>query len=401
MARKHWLTLAVLSLFSLGCDVRSIVETSPFTVTVRTSEGRPIEGAVIEGGIDWDAFRVKTNADGHATLPASAWSQDAWIHLDNYIPRRVVLNRPYRYELAPTPQRLRLLGSVEGLAVRFAPGRLSTLDYQGTYHLYSIDGTGLAEMATAEFPHGVKQARLIGDTLWLAAYDEGIFAYSLADPEHPLEVLHLAIPGVNRVFALRGNMIVVGNDKEVSSLGVYLFEADGTFVEAARFGDFYVASIDFLDGYLIATGYNKAHPRVYALDDPAYPLLVYENAEPEHWTGLLYGRQYIQIPNGDDISGNTVYRRLDLTAPALPVDAGTFRADSRLIAIIDDATAIGYYHVLGNALSVLKGGPATGYWTAAVISEDPHTGLNLFGGCAPPYFVISERLWVLEDRITP
>lgn len=400
MARKCWLMLAVLSLFSLGCDVRSIVETSPFTVTVRTSEGRPIEGAVIEGGIDWDYFWVETNADGHATLPASAWGVDAWIHLDNHIPRRVVLNKPYRYELAPTTQRLRLLGSVEGQAVLFAPGRLSTLDYQGTYHLYAIDGTGVTEMATAEFPHGVKQARLIGDMLWLAAYDDGIFAYSLADPEHPLEVLHLAIPGVKRVFALRGNMIVVGNDKEASSLGVYLFEADGTFVEAARFGDYYVAAIDFLDGYLIATGYSKVHPRVYALDDPAHPLLVYEKTEPERWTGLLYGRQYIQVP-WDSISGNTVYRRLDLTTPALPVEAGTFRADSRLVAMIDETTAVGYHHALGNALSVLKGGPATGYWTAAVISEDPHSDLNLFGGCAPPYFVISDRLWVLEERITP
>ena len=401
MARRCWLTLAVLCLFSLGCDVRSIVETSPFTVTVRTSEGRPIEGAVIEGGIDWDSFWVETNADGHATLPASAWGVDAWIHLDNHIPRRVVLNRPYRYELAPTPQRLRLLGSVEGQAVLFAPGRVATLDYQGTYHLYAIDGTGVVEIATAEFPSGVRQARLIGDTLWLGAYDEGVFSYSLADPEHPLEVLHLAIPGINRVFAVRGNMIVVGNDKEVSSLGVYLFEADGTFVEAARFGDFYVAAIDFLDGYLIATGYSKAHPRVYALDDPAHPLLVYENAGPEYWSGLLYGRQYIQIPDPDVISGNTVYGRLNLTDPALPAEAGTFRADSRLIAMVDGSTAVGYYHVMGSALSVLKGGPATGYWTAAVISEDPHYDLNLFGGCAPPYFVISERLWVLEDRITP
>jgi hypothetical protein len=400
MARKYWLTLGVLSLFSLGCNVRSIVETSPFTVTVLTSQGRPIEGAVIEGGIDWDYFWVEADADGRATLPASAGGGDAWIHLDNYIPRRVVLNRPYRYELAPTPQRLRLLGSVEGRAVRFAPDRLSPWTIRERT-IYAIDGTGLAEMATAEFPHGVKQARLIGDTLWLAAYDDGIFAYSLADPEHPLEVLHLAIPGVSRVFALRGNMIVVGNDKEVSSLVVYLFEADGTFVEAARFGDFYVAAIDFLDGYLIATGYSKAHPRVYALDDPAHPLLVYEDTEPEHWTGLLYGRQYVQVPPRDSVSGNTVHGRLDLADPAHPREIGTFRADSCLIAVIDDATAIGYYHVLGNALSVLKGGPVTGYWTAAIISEDPHYDLNEFGGCAPPYFVISERLWVLEDRITP
>lgn len=401
MTQKRWLALAALSLFSLGCGVRPAAETGPFAVTVLTGQGRPIEGAVIEGGIDWDYFSVKTDDEGRATLPASASNEEAYIHLDNHLPRRVILNRPYRYELASTPQRLRFLGSVEGQAVLFAPDRLATLDYQGTYHLYALNGTGVAEMASAEFPHGVRQARLIGDALWLAAYDEGIFAYSLADPEHPLETLHLAIPGVNRVFALRGNMVVVGNDKEVSSLGVYIFEPDGTFVEAARFGDFYVAAIDFIDEYLVATGYSKATPCVYALDDPAHPRLVYENAGPEHWSGFLHGRQYIQIPQRDLISGSTVYTRLDLTAPALPVEAGTFRADSRLVAMIDETTAVGFYHVLGNALSVLKGGPATGYWTAAVISEDPHYDLDLFGGCAPPYFVIGERLWVLEDWITP
>ena len=401
MSRKRWLALAVLSFFPLGCGVRPAVETESFTATVLTSQGRPIEGAVIEGGIDWDSFRVETDADGHATLPPSAGGGEAWIHLDNHLPRRVILTRPYRYELVQTSQRLRLLGSVEGQALGFAPGRLATLDYQGTYHLYAINGTGVTEMATAELPHGVKQVRIIEDRVWLAAYDAGIFAYSLADPEHPLEVLHLAVPGVNRIFALRGNMVVVGNDKETSSLGLYIFEPDGTFVEAARFGDFYVAAVDFVDGYLVASGYNKAHPRIYSLDDPSHPVLVYDDGGPEHWSGFLHGRQYVQIPPRDLISGNTVYTRLDLTAPALPVEAGTFRADSRLVAMVDETTAVGYYHILGNALSVLKGGPSSGYWTAAVISEDPHYDLNLFGGCAPPYFVISERLWILEDRITP
>ncbi|NTV79985.1 MAG: hypothetical protein HGA24_00980, partial [Candidatus Aminicenantes bacterium] len=52
---------------------------------------------MIEGGVDWDAFWVKTDANGQATLPASAWNQDAVIHLDNHIPRRVILKVPYRY----------------------------------------------------------------------------------------------------------------------------------------------------------------------------------------------------------------------------------------------------------------------------------------------------------------
>jgi hypothetical protein len=196
-------------------------------------------------------------------------------------------------------------------------------------------------------------------------------------------------------------MVVTAGESEVTPLRACLFQADGSFVETARFGDFYVASIDFVDGYLVASGYNKAHPRVYALEDPYHPALVYEDAEPAYWSGFVHGRLYIQVPRPDSVSDNTGHGRLGLTDPAHPLKFGTLRADSRLLAIVDEATAVGYYHVMGNALSVLKGGLAAGFRTAAIVSEDPHYDLNEFGGCAPPYFVIGERLWVLEDRITP
>jgi hypothetical protein len=401
MARKAWLALAVMGLFSLGCDVRPVPENGPFTVIVRTSQGQPLEGAVIEGGIDWDYFWIETDADGRAVLPSSAWDQEAVIHLDNYFPERVTLNRPYLYDLAPTPQRLRLLGAVKGEAVLFAPGRLATVEYQGTYHLYELDDGGVTEIGTTEFPGSVTQTQVVGDTLWFSAYEDGVFAYSLADPEHPLEELHLALPGVSRAFALNGGMVVTAGESEVTPLRACLFQADGSFVETARFGDFYVASIDFVDGYLVASGYNKAHPRVYALEDPYHPALVYEDAEPAYWSGFVHGRLYIQVPRPDSVSDNTGHGRLGLTDPAHPLKFGTLRADSRLLAIVDEATAVGYYHVMGNALSVLKGGLAVGFRTAAIVSEDPHYDLNEFGGCAPPYFVIGERLWVLEDRITP
>jgi hypothetical protein len=402
--KNLWLAAALLCLVMSGCQTGPSAgepTDNPFWVTVLKTSGDPLEGAVIEGGIDWESFEITTDSSGRAKLPGYARNYETIIHLDNYLPRSISLRWPYRYTLTPTPKILRLLGNVEGSLVRFTPGRLATVDYHGTYHLYAVDDNGLAEIASASVPRTVKQTRLIGDTLWLSTYDDGIFAYSLADPEHPVEQLHLDIPGTTPVFALHDNMIVVGNSGNVLALGVYLFEADGSFVEMSRLGDYYVSSIAFVEGYLVVSGYRDANPRVYSLDEPSHPVLVSGGAYAGYWSGFLYGHQYVQIPEWDQITENTIYGRLDLSNPDVPLAAGTVRADSRLIGIVDDATAIGYYHTLGNALSVLKGSLTGGFQTVALISEDPHYDLNEFGGCVPPYYVISNRLWVLEDRIIP
>ncbi len=401
--KKLWLAGALFSLVAAGCQTSGgpAEAEGPFTVTVLTTSGVRLEGAVIEGGIDWDSFEIATNSEGLASLPDHARGVKAIIHLDNYFPLPVTLEEPFRYTLTPTPKTLRVLGNVEGSLVRVTPGRLATVDYYGTYHLYAVDDSGSAEIASANVPRTVKQTQLIGDTLWLSTHEDGIFAYSLADPEHPLEQLHLDIPGYTPLFALRDNMIVVGGYAEVSALGVYRFEADGSFVEVSRFGDYYVSSIAFVEGYLVVTGYRNANPRVYSLADPSNPVLVSGGADPGYWSGFLYGHQYIQIPEWDQITESSAFGWLDLADPLVPRRAGTVAADSRLIGIVDDATAIGYYYTMGNALSVLKGSLAAGFRTVALISEDPHYDLNEFGGCASPYYVISHRLWLLEDRIIP
>ncbi|MGZ5555899.1 MAG: hypothetical protein ACXW3H_09245 [Candidatus Aminicenantales bacterium] len=401
--KKLWLAAAFLSLVAAGCQTHLPEgpghDLGPFSVTVFTASGARLEGAVIEGGIDWDYFQIPTNSVGQAILPDHARGEKAIIHLDNYFPLPVTLEEPFRYTLAPTPKALRFLGAVEGLLVRSAPGRLATVDYQGTYHLYSVDASGVAEIASVDVPHSVRQTQLIGDLLWFSTYDDGVFVYSLADPEHPVEQMHLDIPGNTPLFARLDNMIVVANDDEVSALGVYLFEPDGSFVETARFFDKYVTAIAFADGFLVVTGSHEVHPWIYSLEDPTNPVLVYDGVDPVYWSGFLFGHQYLQIPEWDQIAENTVYGRLDLTNPALPQPAGSVQADSRLLAVIDDSTAVGRYYTMGLSLSVLKGSLAGGFQTVALISEDPRYDFNDFEGCAPPYYVISDRLYILEDRI--
>jgi hypothetical protein len=389
------LTVPLVLILS-GCQARTAGE--PFRITVRDSTGSPLEGVVIAGGIDWDAFRVTTDSSGQADLPGSAKGGEADIHLNNYFPKSVRLRWPYLYEMAPTPQRLRLLGDVKGKLARFEAGRLATVDYDGNYHLFAVDTNNLTEIAAATVPRLIRQTKLIDDTLWFSTQSGGIYAYSLADLEHPVEQLHVAIPGDTPVFALRNNVIAVGNGGEHSSIGVYAFEPDGSFAEMCRFFDAYVSQIAFIGDFLIVTNYYNAHPKIYDLSNPANPVLVWDAADPKYWSGFLYGQAYIQIPKWDQISEETVYGRLDLSNPLLPRTKPAVLADSRLVAVIDDETAVGYYHVLGGALAVLSGSMTTGFRTVALVSEDQSMNLNEFGGCARPFYVIGERLWILEER---
>ncbi len=401
MTKKLWMAMAFLSLVSAGCNVNPSKEnpdSAPFTVKVLTISGSPLPGAVIEGGIDWQSFEVVTDSAGLATLPYYAKSMEAMVHLDNYFPRLVTLKRPYEYRLTPTPRMLRLLGSIEGWAVRFEGGRLATVDYDGRYHLYAYDSQGLEEIATADVPQVIRQTQVVDDTLWLSTHDDGVYAYSLADFSQPRELLHLAIPGNSPIFALKDNLIVVGNYEDKASLGVYLFGMDGGYQELARFGDFYVSSIAFVEGYLVVTNFYDSHPKVYDLSNPANPVLVYDGAGPEYWTGFLYGSQYIQVPRLESIGANTPHGRLDLADPASPQADGIVQADARLISIVDGATAVGRYYAMGTALAVLQGSLTTGYATTAIISEDPKYDINEFGGCYPPFFIITNHLWILEDR---
>lgn len=167
-----------------------------------------------------------------------------------------------------------------------------------------------------------------------------------------------------------------------------------------RFFDDYVSQIAFVGDFLIVTNSYNAHPKIYDLSNPADPLLVWDAADPAYWSGFLYGQVYIQIPKWDQISEETVYGRLDLSNPLLPQTKPAVLADSRLVAVIDDETAVGYYHVLGSALAVLSGSMTTGFRTVALVSEDLSMNLNEFGGCARPFYVIGERLWILEERVS-
>jgi len=398
------LSLCVTVLTAWGCEMGSRAGKSPlaevpFDVTVLSMGGGPVAGAIIEGGIDWEAFWVQTDDDGRARLPHYARAQQACIFRNDYFPLRVEGLAEEIYWLYRTPKSLRLIGDIEGWAIRFGADTLTTLEYQGDCHLYSYSDLGVAEIASAKLVSTVKETQLHGDKLWLTTHEDGVYVYSLEDPFSPRELFHLDISGYLGPFALKGDLIVVVGREEWDPLRVYSYSEDGRVELVAQFGsDYYVTKMAFLGTHLVVLG-PQSLPTVYDLSEPAQPKLVYTSPEPDYWQGTLFGHFLLLTPREANDGKTIKYKLIDLADPSHPSAPGFSEADSSLIEIIDGSTAIGRYYSLYQAVSVLQGNIAGGFRTIAIITDDT-VGYNEYHeseGNRSPYFIIGERLWKLEN----
>ena len=405
MIRKKIFLLSMLILFISGCkDNRG-----DFRVKVVSPYRQPVEGATIEGGMDWGHFQVQTDSRGIAILPGLALKYDARIYKNNFFPKSVPLAlsthtlMPYTYIIEPTPKQFKLIGSVEGWSILFDSETLVTVDYQGGYHVYSYSDQGITEIASAQIPTAIKDTQLHGDTFWFSTHSDGIYVYSLADPLNPQQLFHLDIPGYLGSFALKNEIIVVGNHGYKDALRIYSYNTSGECQEIASFGNYLVRKMAFISDYLIVVNYYDNLPAVFDLQDPSNPYLVYNGVESEFWSGFFFRNYLIFIPKLDLIGEKTIYKFIDLSDPTNPTTNGFFSADSKLFKIINDSTALGRYHISTGGISVLNGNITQGFKTVAIIHDNPffpysQVPFHEFEGCSPPYFIIEEQLWKLEDR---
>jgi hypothetical protein len=396
------LAVGVLILAAWACEMGSRSGESPeipFEVTVRSMGGGAVAGATIEGGVDWEMFRAETDARGKARLPHYARGEKATLFKTNTFPLRIEGIKENTYWLYSTPRSFRPIGDVEGWAIRFGADTLITLEYQGRYHLYAYNDTGVTEIAAAELPWTAKETQLHGDRLWFTTHEDGVYVYSLEDPFRPLELFHLAIPGYLGPFALRENLIVVVGPEEWDRMRVFSYDEGGNVVPIAEFGsEYYVTKMVFRGSYLIVLG-GQSLPTVYDLADPTHPRLVYKQSEPGYWLGTLFGHHLLLTPQEEEHDRTIKFKLIDLSDPAHPAPGGFAEADSTLIDIIDASTAIGRYSLFQGAVSVLRGDITGGFETIAIVTEGTSGQIpfhesegNLF-----PYFIIGGRLWKLED----
>ena len=379
------------------CSKETPTEIEPpekqFKVKVFSSEGQPIAGATIEGGIDWEFFQVQTDNKGIAILPGYARGKRVVIYKNNFFPQIVQSLSPTQYTLMLTPQQLKLIGDVAGKAILFDSGTLLTIEYGGDYHVYSYSDKDITEAASAQLPKTVKKIIFYGDTLWFSTHEDGIYVYSLQNPLQPQQLFHLNISGYLGPFAVKDTIVAVGNPWEPGPLRIFSYAPDGQYQELSTIENYFVREMSFLSNYLILIGNNESLPTVFNLQDPTNPQLVYNGLEWEYQSGFLFGDYLILVPRNGHAIGTVSYKLLDLSNPANPTSIGSFSADSWLSKIVDSFIAVGTYYFHSQSISVLSGNVSSYFQTVAIISEGTTDG---FGGCAPPYFIIGGRFWKLE-----
>lgn len=368
-------------------------EDSPFEVKVVDPDAMPIIGACIAGGIDWDAYSVLTDSMGIAVLPGHARNESAMITKDNFFPLYVQAIFPAQYTLEPTAHQLRLIGSASGTAIIFDETNLVTLDYSGSYHVYTYDDQSIAEVATASLPSTMKRFILRGDTLWYTTHADGIYVYSLSNQSQPQQLFHLAIDGYLQAFAIRDSILAVGHPFG-GPLRIFSYSTDGQFEQLASISEFVTHEMTIRDNYVILAGGESSMPTVFDITDPAQPVLVYNNLETGAQTALILDTILVVVPWEQWYVPNYTYtyKLIKISSPANPWSAGIFRADALLYDIIDNECAVGgrYY-----GTAVLAGNITSGFATMALITAMHYPP---YGGSRPPYFLIQGGLWILEPR---
>lgn len=367
-----------------------------FEVKVVSPDESPIESAWIRGGFDWGYFDVQTDQEGLAILPGHARGESATIFSTNFFPKNVEYLAPTVYTLEPTSKKLKLIGEVEGSAIRFCFDTLITITYQGNYHLYKFNDNGVTELSSAQLPLCVKQFKLFGDTLWYSTHDDGFYVYSLENPLSPQLICHLSITGYLKPFAVKDSIIAVCESSGPGLLRIFSFTYDGQYQELASVGNFYVREMTFISHYLILVGGEESLPTIFDLQDPGHPQLVYNGLEWAYQSGIIFGTNLVLVPDYGSAMGYVTYTLLDLSNPPNPQEAGAFGADAWLGDMINENTAVGrYYFDNTESIAVLKGSIYSSFSTVAIVSEGQLW--EGFGGSYPPYYIIGYNLWKLED----
>lgn len=386
--------ILLISLYS--CDDNTSSSRFPFEITVTDKIGMPVEGAIVEGGFDWEHFWVMTDSWGRAEVPGFGRVFPAAIKKDNHFSIIVDHLRSGTYSLSPTPLKLGEIGRIKGDLIRFENSRIITINYQGEYRVYSFNGYDISEILMVELPFPVVEFKLFGDELWYTTFQDGIYVYSLADPMNPAELFHLDFYGLPRAFDVKDSLVAVGANAGTGPIRLFAYHTDGTVTELDRIGNLAVRKIYFRSHYLIALNYYSNLYTVFDVADPNDVRFEYQGNHEGYYSPFFYGDTLILEGSGiyppEEKMG---FLMIDMSDPGNPSEIGEFMAEGRIDYIVDDFTAVGRYYLDGDAMSVFKRTAAGDFEAVAMVSEH---GYDYHHGSDPPYFLTCERLWKLEKR---
>ena len=390
--------IAVLLFISIySCNDRGSSPPAPFEITVTDNNGIPLEGAIVEGGFDWDSFREVTDSQGRAVLPGYAREIRATFRKNNHFSLIENYLHPGTYALTPTPRILTEIGEVDGDLIRYDPDRILAVNYQGEYRVYSFDGEEISEIAFAQLPPPVKEFKISGALLWYTTHQGGIYAYSLADPLNPVEIFHLEIDGYLRAFDVSDSLVAVGPNSGPGDIRLYSYHPDGSVTELDRIGEFVVEKLHFRSHYIITTGYSTDMFCIFDVADPTDIRFVRKgNYEGYASPYLLDQSLILRAASGNSSSGEYGYIIIDFSDPPKPVNIGGFFGEGKIEDFRDDLTVAGRYYFDDYALSVFERAPDGNFESVAIVSE--FQGYPEQHGAKPPYFLMGGKLWKLEDR---
>jgi hypothetical protein len=401
------LLCAAVAATAAGCPGISPPEStkSPFLIYVTDSAGVPLEGVTLAGGVDWDAFAYVTDTDGVATILGRDEGRFAYATLDQYLPLSVNLTAG-TFVLTRAAKTLRRIGPVAGTALRFEAARLITLGYNGEYRVYSYDAAHVSETTARQLAPCVRDFRIQGDNLWVATHNDGVYVYSVADPMVPRFLAHLLKDGYNKSVAVDGSLVAVtGFPGDDNPLRVYSYDAAWNFQLESEIPSFHGHVCAIRSGHLVATnpdwpyfqstGITVNVPVVYDLFDPTNLVVAHSGAETDYRDGNLFGNRFVLVTHAPWTTQPPPCKVLNLTDPANPVEIGTFTADCDFSALVSDTMITGIWPLAGRTgMAILEGDLQTQFSTTAVIYSQ--SGPPEFHGYAPPYFVISDGLYILE-----
>jgi len=400
MKKTIYIALSIVIL--AGCNDDNLTDSGiPFQITVLSQTGIPVEDATVEGGFDWTFYRVQTNAAGVATLPGTARGERAVIYKTNFLPVIISIITPNQYTLNETSRKLNLIGSVSGKAIRFRQNELITLDYGGTYHLYSYNDQSISETFNRHLHDSataIQEIQLFGDTLWFTTHNSGVFVFSIQNPSSPMFLFQLPVSGYLGPFVVKDSILVLGDQWNPGPLRIMVYNPSGEFRELSRIENYFVRKMTRIDDAIILLGNYECLPTIFDISNPSSPILLYNGLEWEYQTGFFYNHLTILTPKSGEYSGSSmrlVYKVLDLSNPANPSLKYPVAADSWITGVVSDSFAFGNYYFHTQTVSVLRGSISSSFQTVATVSENTIDGV---GGAYPPFFIIGGRLWKLVDR---
>jgi len=382
------LVLIVTAMVTLCCTD----EGGTFEVTVIDPDGYPVEGATIEGVIDYlNSYRVYTDNAGVAHVPGFGRDEPATIYKDNYLPRYIESLEPATYVIDVTTHRLRQIDGILGRAVLFDAETIVTV-YGSQYLVYAYDDQSVTQVSSDVLAAGVGEFKLYGDTLWFSTYG-GIYAYSIENITQPQLLFYLQITGNLGIFAVKDSIVAVGLEYG-GALRIFSYDNTGHAQQLFSISEFIIKEMEFIGNYLVVVGGESSMPTVIDLVDPARPVLVYNHYEPNAYTGFIRDTKLIVVPEPYCYTDYT-YEVADLSVPWSPSFLGSFTADAWLFDLLNGEYAVGYYKVPCLSTCILSGHIDYGFNTIAIL---PAWQTTPYRGGSPPYFILGESLWIIEPN---